>query len=105
MLTRRRPSRIHHAAFDPHLGSHFQKTEQAFKIHAHRRAGVKGDGFPESLIHDFHQLAQADAVRIVGDKADDFVSMDGDGVVIEISEEWETGKIYLLPETKKQQSN
>jgi transposase-like protein len=24
------------------------------------------------------------------------------GVVIEISEEWETGKIYLQPETKKQ---
>jgi hypothetical protein len=31
--------------------------------------------------------------------------MDGDAVVIEISEEWETGKIYLQPETKKQQSN
>jgi transposase-like protein len=27
------------------------------------------------------------------------------GVVIEISEEWETGKIYLQPETKKQQPN
>jgi hypothetical protein len=27
------------------------------------------------------------------------------GVIIEISEEWETGKIYLQPETKKQQPN
>jgi putative transposase len=27
------------------------------------------------------------------------------GVVIDISEEWETGKIYLQPETKKQQPN
>jgi transposase-like protein len=27
------------------------------------------------------------------------------GVVIEISEEWETGKIYLQPETKKRQPN
>ena len=27
------------------------------------------------------------------------------GVLIEISEEWETGKDYLQPETKKQQPN
>jgi putative transposase len=27
------------------------------------------------------------------------------GVIIEISEEWETGKIHLQPETKKQQPN
>ena len=27
------------------------------------------------------------------------------GVIIEISEEWETGKVHLQPETKKQQPN
>lgn len=27
------------------------------------------------------------------------------GVIIEISEEWETGKVYLPPETKKPQPN
>jgi putative transposase len=27
------------------------------------------------------------------------------GVLIEISEEWETGKVYLQPETKKQPLN
>ena len=27
------------------------------------------------------------------------------GVIIEISEEWETGKIHLQPETKKPQPN
>jgi hypothetical protein len=42
--------------------------------------GMEGDGFPESLAHDLHQLAQADTIGMVGDQFDDFVAVDGGGV-------------------------
>ena len=86
MLTRRRATRIDHSTGDPHLVPGLQKTKQAVEIHAHRRAGVEGDGFPEALAHNFHQQAEPNAVRIGGNKVDDVVSVDGDGVGHEFRE-------------------
>ena len=80
MVAGGRSSRKHDAAYDPHLVASLKKREQGIKVHVHGRAGVEGDSFPEALGHVLCQLAQSNAIRVSGDKVDDFVSVDGDGV-------------------------
>lgn len=77
-LKRRRPARIHHAAGNPHLVPGLQIAKQPIQIHACGRTGMEGHGFPVSLVHHTHQLAQADTVRIGSDKVNDVVLVDGD---------------------------
>ena len=80
MVTSRRTTREHHAVDDPHLVPLFQERQQAIKIHARCGAGVEGYRAAIPPADDFHQLAQADAIRIGGNQVDDVVSVDGDGV-------------------------
>ena len=80
VAARRRPTRIHHATADPHLFTCFQKMEQGIKIQSGSGAGVEGDVPPVSLSGDFKQVSEADAARVFGNKFNDLVTVDGDGV-------------------------
>ena len=80
MLTRRRATRIDHAAGDADLVTGFQEMEQFVKIHAGRRTGVESRHPAEAFTDGFHQLAEADAARMAGNQVDDLVAVDGDGI-------------------------
>ncbi len=80
MLASRRTTRINDAAGDSDFVAGLQKMEQFVEVHAGRRAGVEGCVPSITFTDHFHQLAQADTARMAGNKVDDVVSVDGNGV-------------------------